>query len=285
MKCNVCKGTAFSPTPHIDVFGLGASLVQCDGCGIKFYEWVGDPMVPHYDFYNSLGYDKIVKRDMETGTGFDPPKATKEEYFAVREDLALAFLEGAVRHRDGKVILNLFEAGCSWGFFLEVAKSCGARYVAGCDMSKCACSLAKKRKLNVRHSTFLDTLIPKKKMGKFHALIMHDFIEHTETPGSDLDKAWEMLSQDGILVVKTFVDEFHDGKGLDLTTKSPKGIEASGYFDPISHLYHFESGVLFSILGRKGFEVVEVDERDAGMGQISVFAKKAKKKQWMRPAK
>ena len=106
------------------------------------------------------------------------------------------------------------------------------------------------------------------------AVIMWDMIEHSFTPGADLRKVFDHLRSGGALLLKTFYEEWHFTRDLDLTfDNKSRGLDTSGQFAPNAHPYHFTSGALCQILLGIGFELHNVTLDDAS-GLITVYAVK-----------
>jgi len=138
-------------------------------------------------------------------------------------------------------------------------------------LSREACRQATKLGLNVEHAVLQDADVPSELFG----IIMWDMIEHTITPGADLDKAARHLRPGGCILVKTFYDEYHRFKGYDLSKRATKDgvtsdLETTGYYCPVSHPYHFETGVLLRALEKRKFRLVDVSHCFE-YGQITVY--------------
>jgi len=108
--------------------------------------------------------------------------------------------------------------------------------------------------------------------GPFDAVVALDVIEHTETPREDLERAARILRPGGALLLKTFYDEWHEGRELAIV--SAEGWQLPhGYFDPVCHINHFTEPVLRRLIEQSGFDVAEWD-RDEVNGLVTVYARR-----------
>jgi len=124
----------------------------------------------------------------------------------------------------------------------------------------------------VEHAPVLEAHLPL----DLDAVILLDVLEHTATPRQDLETVARSLRPGGGLMLKTFYDEFHDGKELDLTPEGDRhrSVERSGHFCPLSHIAHFDEGVLLRLIQKTGFEIVEI-VRNENCGQVCVYARRS----------
>ena len=144
---------------------------------------------------------------------------------------------------------SIYEAGCAVGFMLEDARELGVKEFYGCDINKYAIEIAKARLGfdNVKHGFFCDMPGESADMG-----IMHNYIEHTNTPFDDLIKINGMLKPGGTLIIKTFMDE------LDID---------GSMVGPTGHRYHFTSKAFKNIIGAAGFRIIDFKVRNI-MGTV-----------------
>ena len=269
MTCEICGDTRTRPTRYNNVFGMGADLVQCLGCGARFYAGtMGDER-----FYTSPAYDEYVRKSYVNGSPFEQDAGQVQMYRDVRWGVfaaAIAELASfAGGYGAGGKCQTLFEVGAAWGEMLLVARSMTIE-VSGCDASTAGPEIAKKHDVDVQSAVLQDATMPE----NLDAVIMWDMIEHTFTPGADLRKVFAHLRSGGALLLKTFYEEWHFDRELDLTQENKtRGLATSGQFAPNAHPYHFTSGALCQILLGVGFELRKVS-LDSESGLITVYAVK-----------
>lgn len=276
--CESCGGTRFASTRHVNVFGCGASLVRCAGCGLKFYDRL--PVQDFWDHHNTIAYDELADATVRCGSmcNRDPAQA---EYYRATTAAYYGRCVDRLREVAGGRLQALYEMGFGSGEFLLAAEGRGVMGLAGCDASRRNVALAHERipAARVEHGFFAD--VPRPPDGSQDAVVMLDCIEHTTTPRGDLERAFALLRPGGALLVKTFYDEWHDTlPNLDLsparmanrTAESvvQAGVGVTGYFSPVAHPHHFDEPVLLALIERVGFRVATT-ERTPSCGQITVW--------------
>ena len=267
MKCAVCGATEQRPTKWQDIFGSGSSLIECVECGVRFYD---KPMLEDPEgFYSTAAYDDYIRRHVEYGSPFlrEYDQAEYDRYTKTRHRTYTKMLNAMFEHMH-RPLLSLYEIGASWGLFLEVAKDFGIPVLAGCDLSRRGCAKAKEHGYLVEHAPFL-----KAKTHMVDAVVSSDVMEHTPTPGADMAKAFSITRPGGGLCIKTFYDEWHDTRDLDLSAKNAgaeNGYLTAGYFGS-SHLFHFTTEALVGAIERAGYKVKHVRHHTT-CGQVDVYA-------------
>lgn len=94
---------------------------------------------------------------------------------------------------------RLFEMGCAYGYFLDVAR--GYWEIAGIDISVAAVSAARERLGDqVRHGDLLQAQLPE---GHYDWVVGWDMIEHVEAPRAYVAKAARLLRPGGCLALST----------------------------------------------------------------------------------
>lgn len=265
--CEACGGTRLEPTKYQNVMGTGADLVRCTGCGAKFYDRV--VVQTPEEFYDAWPAHDWLQKDEDYGSVFnkDPSVAY------VFKDAAIALYNEIIRKLRSLTdpIDTLYDVGAGTGRFLGTARDNGIRNVLGCEPNSRGVALARGRyKIDtVEQAFFRDAInVP----AAADAFAMLDMIEHTATPRADLLRVRDHLRPGGVVVVKTFYDEWHEGRELDLTAQGWN--RPHGFFGPPAHLWHFDRAVLMVLLLRCGLrtQLVEMDE---GNGLVTVYATKA----------
>jgi len=267
--CGACGfGDKTVPTRWTNVLDTGANLVECADCGVRFYD---QPKLMHLAaaaFYNAPAYDAYIDRHVENGSPFMNTPEKREYYERIRGGVYEGILDKL--ERAVGTLTRLYEAGASWGLFLKVAHARGIE-ATGCDMSRRAAELADG---HVEHSPFLDATVP----DALDAVVSLDVIEHTETPGADLARAFEVLRPGGGIVVKTFYDEWHDTADIDLSKPAPSGLPdidnylKAGYFGR-SHIHHFTTEALRNAIEGAGFGISLVVPHET-CGQVEMYGVK-----------
>lgn len=269
-RCVICGGREVKATHWNDIFGTGCSLVECTTCGVRFYDkpMLADPV----GFYSTDAYDDYIRRHVEYGSPFlrEFDQAEYDRYTRTRGRTYTKMID-LLRSNMARPLESLYEVGASWGLFLEVAQANGIKDVAGCDLSRAGAAKAKERGFDVEHAAFLEARPP----DQVDAVVSSDVIEHTPTPGADLARAFVLTRPGGGLCLKTFYDEWHDTRELDLSPRN-KGAEhgylTAGYFGS-SHLVHFSTAALVGAIERVGYVVKFVRHHET-CGQVDVYAVK-----------
>jgi 2-polyprenyl-3-methyl-5-hydroxy-6-metoxy-1,4-benzoquinol methylase len=140
---------------------------------------------------------------------------------------------------------HLFEVGCAYGFFLELAKSHFAS-VQGMDISEAAVAYARDV---LRVDAAAGDLLTAPVNGPFDVVCMWDVIEHLRQPDQVIARLASMMSDCGTLAITTGdVGSFN----ARLRGKSWRLIH------PPTHLHYFSSRTLTAFLQRHGFRVVQL---------------------------
>lgn len=265
LTCEICGCTEQTDTKYADVFGMGVDLVECVDCGTRFYR--GD--IGADGFYTTPMYDEYVEKSYLNGDPAEKTPANLEMYRKSRWRIFAVAVEQVIRMaRESGECCTLFEVGAAWGELLCVARYLGLE-VAGCDASAKGPEIAETLGLDIQHAVLQDAEVPK----GLDAIICWDMIEHSTTPGADVCRMFAHLRPGGVLLIKTFYDEWHDGRALDLSPTAERGLYTSGYFGPNAHPYHFTLPALRGLLERVGFEVV-IEERNKQCGQVTMIARR-----------
>lgn len=259
--CNICGTTDHEPTPFTNVMGTGANLVRCWRCGLKFYDvWKTTP--------EHINNGEAAHRQVEASAHFGGMNNRDESEIARFHEVHRNYYNGMI---DRLALLlptmaTLYEVGASYGEFLLLAAERGLD-VRGCEPNLRGCELARASGLDVAHGFFQDVGV----RAGLDAVVMLDVIEHTTTPREDLEKIFAILRPGGVMLLKTFFDEWHIGQDLKIGAGDWED-PAHGYFDPFGHLYHFDVPVLLALIARVGFTIHDVSRDTAGC--VTVYAGK-----------
>jgi SAM-dependent methyltransferase len=147
---------------------------------------------------------------------------------------------------------RLFEIGCSYGLFLDLAR----RYwtVAGCDLAEEPCRHARESLgLDVHCADFLDLPL---RPGSFGAFCLWDTIEHLDVPDLYLERIADVLPAGGIVALTT-----GDIGSALARWQGPRWRQ----IHPPTHLWYFSLATLTRTLKRFGFRIVW--KRHVGMSR------------------
>lgn len=138
---------------------------------------------------------------------------------------------------------SLFEIGCAYGFFLELAKPLFDR-VAGIDLSPEVVGKARTLGLDVTAGDFLAT-----ETGSHDIYCLWDTIEHLDRPDLFLEKIARDISPGGLVAITT-----GDISSLNARWRGKRW----RMIHPPTHLHYFSAATLTALLERLGFKVVHL---------------------------
>lgn len=144
--------------------------------------------------------------------------------------------------KDGK----LLEIGSAFGFFLELADQ--FYNVTGYEISAYAADYAcKALNLNVKNSDFLTDNI---EQSSFDMVCMYDTIEHLKYPNLYLNKVYDILKDDGYLIISTG----------DINSILAKIMgKYWRLIHPPSHIHYFSKYSLIQLLNNYNFKVIDIE--------------------------
>ncbi len=182
-------------------------------------------------------------------------------YFSSRDDRTVSFERDlrelhktlGVSDSGGKKLLDI---GCSYGFFMDVAKKSGWD-VYGCELSKKQYEFAAKNHANicnkqVQECGFQDNF--------FDVVTLYDVLEHVTSPSNFLRDVRQVLKPGGTLVITT----------PDLASPSAKVMGRFWINFARMHLYYFTPETVSKLLGKAGFTMTRCarHKRVAKLGVI-----------------
>ena len=220
-RCAVCLAHDQRPTFR--------GLVQCARCGVIFYP---HGLAPHEA-------EALYSEDYFSG----------QEYLDYLSDRTVHRMNFRARARGLRRFLprgsTLFEIGCAYGLFLEVAHRDWT--VSGCDISHDACRYGRDvLGLDVQQGDFLDLDL---EPGAVDAFVLWDTIEHLDDPAACLERAYELLPPGGILALTT-----GDIGSALARRQGPRWRQ----IHPPTHLWYFSQATISQMLSRIGFEIERV---------------------------
>lgn len=217
MKCKLC-GSEQMPVPKFK------GIVECVNCGLLY-------------FPENLDTKPLYGAEYFHGDEYLDYKAEKQilqKNFRGRVDYL-----NAIRPNG-----QLFEIGCAYGFFLDLARH--SYEVSGVDISEDAVASAKKELgLKVESGDFLQL---KDNPGNFDFICMWDTIEHLAEPFNYLKKAAQWLKPGGHLLLTT--------GDIGSFLAKMRG-ENWRQIHPPTHLFYFSKPTMVKALQLAGLELVE----------------------------
>lgn len=231
-NCPFCNSSKLSKYDRLENW----SISRCKKCG--------------YTFTNPSPYPE------------DLPKYYEESYFHdVRHSSKFYNQDNSIKESDKTEYLNriieiencfiergsLLEIGAAHGDFLKTMKSLGWD-VSGVEISKDGCNIAKnKNNIEIYNGNYLDF----KTSRKYDVICLYQTLEHVYNPKEHIKKAFDELSNNGILLI-----EVPNRKSFDMKiSKKRKWLS----YDLPRHLSHFDPKFLSIQLKKVGFEIENID--------------------------
>jgi SAM-dependent methyltransferase len=238
-QCAACGGTDLRPhlrvagdmgaqglIPTTDRFGTALSdIVRCADCGhMQLARMPGDAELE--SAYAGAASDDYV--DEEAGQ-----RETARRMLARIE--AHAPRRGAI-----------LDLGCWVGFLLAEARERGWSEQVGIEPSQFASDYARERLgLDVRTDDLFTAPLPEQ---HFDAVVLGDVIEHLPRPGEALDRIAKLLRPGGVAWFAL----------PDAGSRVAKTLGARWWSVIPTHVQYFTRGSIGTLLGRHGFDVLEV---------------------------
>ncbi len=204
------------------------SFVECAECRHQFVPFQGtdEELFKTYEnnFFSDGGY-----------ADYEADKPVLQKNFA-------RFIKILHKHRPQG---RLFEVGCAYGFFLELAQK--HWQAEGIDIQQEAVAYAR-RQLGVHASCgdFLKRPVPE---NNFDVVAMWDTIEHLRNPSDYVKKTAEILKPGGILALTT--------GDVGSPTARLLGTGWRLYYPP-EHLHYFSRRTIARLLDRSGLKIVQI---------------------------
>jgi SAM-dependent methyltransferase len=137
---------------------------------------------------------------------------------------------------------HLFEIGCAYGYFLELAAK--TWQAEGCDISAGACQDARSRGLNAAAGDFLSLPL---NQAQYDVVALWDTIEHLARPDLYIERASQLLKSGGVLCATT--------GDIDSLMARTRG-ERWRLIHPPTHFYYFSKKTIGMLLAKHGLEIV-----------------------------
>jgi SAM-dependent methyltransferase len=139
----------------------------------------------------------------------------------------------------------LFEIGCAYGFFLELAEEYWA--AEGCDISSQACSYARDHGMNAVSGDFMALDVWE---NHYDVVALWDTIEHLSRPDLYIEKAARILKSGGTLCATT-------GDIGSLMARIRK--QHWRLIHPPTHLFYFDRKTIGQLFAKHGLEIVHFE--------------------------
>lgn len=202
-------------------------LTQCKNCGLIYYN----------NNFNGSELNALYQEDYFTGKEYLNYKNDKliiQKNFSCRLKKIIKYIKGG----------TLFEIGCAYGFFLEIARK--YFFVEGIDITEKPTEFAKKELgLNVNTGNYLDLRLKSKK----DIFCMWDTIEHLQSPEKFIKKVSLELNSGGYLFLTT-----GDIESILAKIRGRKW----RMIHPPTHLYYFSKDTITKLLKKYKLEVVSI---------------------------
>lgn len=231
------------------------TFVRCNDCGLMFYS---PRLSEEYAVTTFLhGNDAQAEAESMASKGVffgDPISSPEAQIETLRSYYSHMYdsLSGIFHDIHGRAPTSMFELGSSVGWF---AKAALARSIAtgmplkyaGVDANIYSAAIGRERMgLDIQGTTFSKYTISHGQRSSYDLLVGLDYLEHTYTPKSDLEKLRTLARPGGVLVIKTFVED-NDAEGT--------------YIHPVFHHYHFTLATLRRIIEDAGWKVANFDDK------------------------
>jgi 2-polyprenyl-3-methyl-5-hydroxy-6-metoxy-1,4-benzoquinol methylase len=208
----------------------GFNLERCKQCGLV---QVTDDLtgVNLEDYYGKEFFDEAYMWLQNEGKG------RKREYEKFHHRLQI--IESLKPERGA-----ILDIGCSFGFFLDVARSRGWE-PTGVEIGEYAASFARERlNLKVHISELSEAVLPR---AHFDAVTLWNVIEHLDNPIDELSRINAALKEGGLLVFTT--------SDVDSYLRKIQGFRWRAFIPPI-HLVNYNYKVVDLLLKNTGFHIV-----------------------------
>jgi 2-polyprenyl-3-methyl-5-hydroxy-6-metoxy-1,4-benzoquinol methylase len=252
MVCQVCGSSSIKE--RFKIFG-SKTICACANCGVEF-------------LYPQLNDEELKKLYSETyytpwglaGTAENEAlKRMKIATFNLRLDLVKSFVQ------KGK----LLDVGCATGYLLEAAKEKGFD-VYGVEFSEYSAQLAKQKFGNEKiHNGILED--SPFANGFFEVITMFDLIEHVRIPQVVLEKARELLSENGLIMIST--------PDIGSLSHSLMGKKWTHY--KLEHFFYFNKASMNLAAERSGLKLVHYERSKKALTLNYMYLQFKTYKHWL----
>jgi 2-polyprenyl-3-methyl-5-hydroxy-6-metoxy-1,4-benzoquinol methylase len=229
LGCNFCGSQEHTSLFH----GFDPDIVRCNSCGLIF----NAAMPTDQELASIYGEDYYTSKD-SLRYGYT-------DYLADRDNIIKTSRRRLARIEKIKAGGSLFDVGCAFGFFLEVARERGWT-VSGLEISRFAADYATRHLgLDVANQNAEAWDYGSR---RYDVITMWDLIEHLRDPTGTLAKLARALKDDGVLVLSTPDVESWPARLV--------GDRWLGWQLRNEHLHYFSQLTLGRMLNSAGLEVI-----------------------------
>lgn len=218
MSCIICK-----ESEERKIF---KNLNQCKKCNLVYFK---------------------KEENVDVGSLYQEGYFSGEEYFDYKNDKLILQKNFARCLREIRKYIKsgkLFEIGCAYGFFLDLAKKYFS--VEGIDIAKHPTTYAKNELgLTVSTGHYTECTLDK----KYDVFCLWDTIEHLESPEKFIEKISSELNPGGYLFLTT-----GDIGSLLAKARGKKW----RMIHPPTHLFYFSKSTITKLLKKYGFGVIKI---------------------------
>ncbi|MFH1581651.1 MAG: class I SAM-dependent methyltransferase [Pseudomonadota bacterium] len=238
-KCLVCQSNN-SMLLYSNIKGGKYNLSYCDSCGLAQL----DPLpsqVELENYYSGIYYPNELDDD------FVKLKASKDS----RKFLKL--IKKIEKHKNPSTLL---EVGCSYGFFLDIARDRGWD-VYGAEYAKSPAEYAKSNLgLNVIRGGVEEAFEFKK---QYDVIVLSHVLEHFTNPREAITTLRPLLKEDGIFIIRT--------PNFQSLTRF---IQDRSWFWLLApeHIYYFSLKNIISMLKAQKFDVIKAKTEEGDFENI-----------------
>lgn len=207
---------------------LYPGILKCPSCGFVF----ADVQVPPAELH------KLYERNYFFGSeylNYVEEKRTLQKNFRARIRTLLKYASGG----------SLFEIGCAYGFFLELAQRHWK--AEGCDISATACDDAHRKGYSVTCGDFMDLPLNE---NHYEVVALWDTIEHIARPDLYVEKASRLIKSGGVLCATT-----GDIGSLMAWVRKHRW----RLIHPPTHLYYFDRASIERLMVKNGLEIIHFE--------------------------
>jgi len=239
-KCDLCDAT----DPQLLFKYNGRNIVKCNICDLVA---ISNPMAS--EEIKSLYEDYYSGKN---GTADTSLYVSGKEFRIAEANSRLENISNAK---------SILEIGCATGFFLQAANDKGIKAI-GIDISENACQYAKKNGLDARQGDLL--YLNDFNEASFDVVTMWASIEHLLNPKATLQKVYDLLKENGKVVIETGDISSYIAK---ISGKHWRMIEPD-------HNFYFSSKTLDNMLKITGFKTMQTTYdgfTEAVLAQLGFF--------------
>lgn len=224
--------------------------VRCDKCGLIY----GNPL-PSEDSLNR--YYSLISKEKFGGI-----YGNIDDNFEFLVSMANKRLEKIETCIGGSG--SILDIGTGIGVFTGIAADRGWN-AEGLEFTPEDCEYAREKfGIVLKQENFYDFTDER----KYDVVTLFEVIEHLHHPLKDLKQINNLIKDGGILVVATPIQDTLYGKKMK---------ENNVFWNVVTHLSYFTRDVMIKYLEDSGFEIIEINGSNEGMGRMEFYCRKASK--------